>query len=231
MNKIFKTLLSPVFTIEDVPDTEKKTSDEDATVNKYVGKPQTNVNTNSQSDFQNTASTEYHPMQTVSSGDTEKYRKHFQEVMKNSNLPGPDYYELSTSLDSLSSVIADIRTRFISAYTVLAASGLTKEKVLSSGQSYLTDLDNDAQKFNGSLQQVREQEVDGQKAQIEANNKKIQELSLQIQQLNTDNMTINQKVLESEQKINSSKAGYELELNNMKKTISDNLAYINQFIQ
>ena len=114
---------------------------------------------------------------------------------------------------------------------MLTQNGLTKEKALSSGQAYLSVLDNDAANFNAALQKTRENEIEAPKAQIDANTKKISDLQAQIQQLNQDNMNINQDILKSDQRISSSKAGYEFELSNMKQTIQTNLNYIQQLIQ
>ena len=222
MNPILKGILSTVVTIDD--------NDE-----KVVQKQQTTNSVTSanpaQTDFSQNVQTDFHPMQTVAVGDTQKYKNHFQQLLKDSNLPGNDYYELNLSLDALSVAIPDERTRFIAAYTPLSLNGLTKEKVNSSAKSYLSALDQDAANFNQSLEQKKSQDVDGQKQQIDANNKKIQDLTAQIQQLNNDNLAIQQKVFESEQKINSSKSGYELELNNVKNKINNDLIKFNQFIQ
>ena len=175
MNKFGKAILGTVFTFEE-------TADKPATpATNNNSSANTNKQNDSQNDFSQTATPEYHPMQTAQVGDTQKYKEHFLKVMKDNNLPGPDYYELSSSIDSLIPVISDVKTRFMSAFTMLSATGLTKDKALSSAQTYLTALDNDAANFATSLQQVKAQEVDGQRAQMDANTKQIQDLNLKIQ--------------------------------------------------
>jgi len=221
MNSILKGILSTVVTIED---------DDKVVQKQQTSNPATNTNL-TQKDLSQSVQTDFHPMQTVAVGDTQKYKTHFQELLKEANLPGNDYYELSLSLDALTTAIPDERTRFIAAYTPLSLNGLTKDKVNSSAKSYLAALDQDAANFSQSLEQKRVQDVDSQKQQIDANNKKIQDLTAQIQQLNNDNLTIQQKVFESEQKINSSKSGYEFELNNVKDKINNDLIKFNQIIQ
>ena len=232
MNDFLKKGLGLVFTLKEVPD-------EDTTpTNKTTSIRPTSSN-DSQKDFTQSASVtplssefNYHPMQSsVVVGDTQKYKDHFNQLMDKSNLPGPDYYELSKTVDSLIDTIADSATRFKAAFKMLTQNGLTKDKALSSGQSYITVLDNDAVEFNAALEKTRTNEIDAPKAQIETNTKKIADLQAQIQQLNTDNMNINQEIIKSEQRISSSKAGYEMELNNMKQAIQTNLNYIQQFIQ
>ena len=222
MNKLFKNIVGTVFTTEETPD--KPVTNETPVLKK-------SPTNNSQSDFNQTPQTDYHPMQTVSIGDTQKYKDHFSQVMKDSNLPDPDYYEFNDSLESLAPVIPDIRTRIVSAFTVLAKNGLTKDKLLSSAENYITALDNDAQSFAGKLQQVRTNEIDAKKSKMEENLQKIQDLNAQIQQLQTENMSINQSVFESEQKLSSSQAGYNAELNNAKKVISDNINSIKTYLQ
>ena len=223
MNSIFKKVAGTIFTLEEVTETTKPTASTKTVVN------------DSQNDFKQVNNyqpqTDFHPMQSVAVGDTQKYKDHFNQLMKDSNLPGPDYYELSNTVDTLIGTIADSATRFKAAFKMLTANGLTKEKALSSGQSYLTVLDNDASNFNASLQKVRSNEIDAPKTQIEQNTKRMSDLQAQIQQLNTDNMNINQKIIESEQRIATSKAGYEMELSNMKNAINENLNFISQFIQ
>lgn len=226
MNKFGKAILGTVFTLKEVPDGQQQ---EIATKTKPV------VN-DSQSDFSQTNTYQpevnYHPMQATSViGDTQKYKDHFNDLMDKSNMPAPDYYELSKTVDTLVDTIADYPTRFKAAFKMLTANGLTKEKALSSGQSYLTVLDNDAANFSAALQKTRANEIDAPKSQIDANTKRISDLQAQIQQLNTDNMNINQEIIKSDQRIASSKAGYELELSNIKQAIQTNLNYIQQFIQ
>ena len=216
MNKILKSVLGTVLTIDEDDNTKTPT----VTTSKNV----------EQSNFVASSNVEYHPLNNVYTGDTQKYKEHFLQLLKDTNLPGNDYYELNMSLDALVAAIPDERTRFIAAYTPLAIQGLTKDKVNSTAKAYLSALDQDAANFNNSLEQKRNQDVDGQKQQVNTNNQKIQDLTSQIQKLNSDNNSITQKISESEGKISASKTGYDVELNNIKNKINNDLMKINTYI-
>lgn len=211
-------LMSSIFTV---------TEDDNVAVKENVTMPVTTNNFGTQNTFSTPTVNEF---QTQFVGDTQKYRDHFIKLMKEANLPGNDYYELNMTLEALFAAIPDERTRFIAAYTPLSLNGLTKEKVNATAKTYLGKLDEDASNFLTSLEQVRGKEVNGQKQQVENNNKKIQQLTNEIQSLNSENLNINQKIVESEQKISASKAGYEVEFNNWKNAILNNLNKINQYI-
>lgn len=125
-------------------------------------------------------------------------------VIEEQNFPGPDYLELKRAADSMSSVIPDENTRYISAYTVLKSSNnnFNKTVILNSIDKYIQFIENEKTDAQNQLSQIyqneigsRQNEIEKRVKLIEENKKKIEELNAQIMSASQEINTINGEML------------------------------------
>lgn len=127
----------------------------------------------------------------VNSGDGRPDSKFVNVLLKAidaADLDGFDYLEYKQSLQSLSKMDMDEKTRYQSAFAMAKTMGATPKSMVSSAQHYLKVLDDEQSKFNIALEAQREKQVGSRQAQladletsISQKKKKIQELSAQIE--------------------------------------------------
>lgn len=231
MHPLLKSGLGLLFTIqEDGADKKPASTPEKQTNNNNASTNSFSNTSNSQNSFQSNDFSNYNTPVNASI-DTGKFRQYFLDLMKKINFPGNDYYELNVSLEAMTQVIPDERTRFIAAFTPLKINGLTLQQINDSANAYVSALDDDAQKFNAAIEQNKKDNLGSQKKKIEDNNLKIQELTAQIQQLNQESNTIGAQIAQDEQQINASKTGYDIEYKNLRTKILNDLNKANQYLQ
>lgn len=134
----------------------------------------------------------------------DNYVNHFNTLMVDANLPGPDYYEYSKMIDNLGSV-PDIRTRHIAAFSGLQAQGVNKEVLLSTANQYISIFEEDKRGFNDALTGKSQQEIEARKQEIDNNDKQIQknaqiiaELSAQNEQLSVASVTLKNEIAQEQ---------------------------------
>ena len=107
---------------------------------------------------------------------------------KNPLFQGTDYKEFVDSKIDIDD-IADESIRYKTAYNVLKSTGLTKEKLLSTGQEYLNLIGRDLNAFLGAHGMQYQKEVKQKEQLIQ---KKVEELQVLTQRLNALKSEINQ---------------------------------------
>jgi len=95
----------------------------------------------------------------------DKFMAHFDELLKNSNLPGPDYYEFSKMVESMSSLTDEVRMP--AAFSALNVQGLTKDKLISTAKQYIEVIDNDSKNFSSALDTKVLAEIEKKKAGLQ----------------------------------------------------------------
>ncbi|MBI5916407.1 MAG: hypothetical protein HY842_13605 [Bacteroidetes bacterium] len=105
----------------------------------------------------------------------EKSIESLTRALEKNNLPGFDYLEFKLSLGRLAPMNLPEDTAFKSAFATASTVGLTKEKLLTTGQHYRKVLTDEKEQFSLALQNQlqkrvnsKQQEVEKLKAQIQA---------------------------------------------------------------
>jgi archaellum component FlaC len=138
---------------------------------------------------------------------------------------GTDYKEFVDSKLDIDS-IADEALKYKTAYNVLKSTGLTKEKLLSTGQEYLNLIGRDMNAFQSAHAQKYQKEV-GQKEKLVQ--KKAEELQQLVQRMNAVKTEINnltQEITVAKEKLDATKASFLLAGEKKQKEIEGELQKI-----
>ncbi len=119
--------------------------------------------------------------------------QYFEKLVDDANRSNPyfqgtDYKEFVDSKIDIDD-IADESLKYRTAYNVLKSTGLTKEKLLATGQEYLNLIGRDMNAFQGAHAQKYKKEVEQKEALIQ---KKAEELQALVQRMNNLKAEINQ---------------------------------------
>jgi uncharacterized coiled-coil protein SlyX len=170
---------------------------------------------------------------TVSSEEFEKFKKHFEDLMEQANLPGPDYYEFLKVEEKLENLIPDERTRFISAFASLSVNGLSKDILISSASKYIDVIEKDRAGFESALKQKTETEIGSRKTQIadaqtkiETANAKIQELTKELTEQQELIAELSRQITEVETAIKKNSEGFFIAHQAMMQTIQSDIQKI-----
>jgi uncharacterized small protein (DUF1192 family) len=95
----------------------------------------------------------------------EKFMNILLDAIDKANLPGFDYIEYKTSLQSLGKMNMDVPTKYQSAMAMAKTMGATPEKIIQAANQYLSVLKEENDKFlqavQGQKQKVAQDEKDG----------------------------------------------------------------------
>lgn len=148
--------------------------------------------------------------QNFSGGVDQNLITRLDEIFAQANQPGLDLYEFIVSLKKLDAKPIDERTKYETTYDIMSTSGLTKEMLIKSGQSYMSVFAEVKQEFekefassqqntvanlNAQADSVLQENAQLQK-QIEDINKKISENLVKMQQLRSDAATNESKLMQ-----------------------------------
>lgn len=170
-----------------------------------------------------------------------KPKKKFIEVLLKAldrkNLEGIDYIEFKESLKSLDSVIEDEPTRFKSAYAMGKSMGLTKDKLLKSGEYYIGVLKEENSKFQKTYKnqldlQVRskENEMNSLNVGIEKRKKQISQLKDEIRKMEAQLEKEKKNIASSNDKLLETKKSFEASYYMLMKQIQSDFEKIKQYI-
>lgn len=160
---------------------------------------------------------------------SDKFKVYFDNLFKESNFPGPDYFEFSRMIEAMSA-ISDEKTRFVSAFAGLSLQGLDKDKLVKTANQYMQMVDNDAKNFQTTVDKALQEKVIGKKKEMESTAKRVQELAREINDLNAKMEALTNDIRENEEKIHSNANTYKQESDNMKNRIAQDIQKINQYI-
>ncbi|HZH65633.1 MAG TPA: hypothetical protein VEY10_12140 [Flavisolibacter sp.] len=134
----------------------------------------------------------YSPAGTIA-GPLPEHEQYFEKLIADANSKNPlfqgtDYKEFVDSKIDIDD-ITDEALKYRTAFNVLKSTGLTKEKLISTGQEYLNIIGRDLNSFQGAHAGLYQKEVRQKEALIQ---KKAEELQTLTQRINTLKGEINQ---------------------------------------
>ncbi|MDQ6813153.1 MAG: hypothetical protein M3040_05420 [Bacteroidota bacterium] len=174
----------------------------------------------------------YSPAGTISKPLPE-HQQYFEKLIdeaneKNPLFQGVDFKEFINSKLDIQD-IQDEALRYKTAFNVLKSTGLTKEKLLSTGQEYLNIIGRDLNAFQGAQNLQYQKEVRQKELLIQ---KKAEELQALTQRLNALKAEINQLTNEidiTKERLNTAKNSFLLAGENKQNEIQTELEKINQY--
>jgi hypothetical protein len=168
-------------------------------------------------------------------GPLPEHEQYFERLIDEANarnplFQGPDYKEfVDTKVDI--DDIQDEAIKYQTAYNILKSSGLTKEKILSTGQEYLNLIGRDLNAFQSAHAQQYQKELRPKEELIQ---QKAQELQTLTQRLTTLKAEINQlskETILTTEKMNTTKNSFLLAGENKQKEIQTELQKITQYFK
>ncbi|RNI22682.1 hypothetical protein [Rufibacter latericius] len=162
-----------------------------------------------------------------------EHEQYFERLIDEANARNPmfqgtDYKEFVDSKVDIDD-IQDEAIKYRTAFNVLKSTGLTKEKLLSTGQEYLNLIGRDLNAFQSAHSQQYQKEVRQKELLIQ---KKAEELQTLTQRLNTLKAEINQITQDinvTKDKLNTTKNSFLLAGENKQREIQTELQKIAQF--
>ena len=160
----------------------------------------------------------------------EKFKNYFDQLFREANLPGPDYFEFAKMTQAMMA-IADEKSRYSAAYAGLSVQGLDKSKLLNTATAYLQILEKDAAYFSSTVDVALTEKVKGKQQEIIVKQQRIEQLSKEINDLQSQVLLLDDEVRENEEKIESNTGGYKAASENMRQQILIDIEKIKQHIQ
>jgi uncharacterized small protein (DUF1192 family) len=161
------------------------------------------------------------------------YQQHFEELIEEANAKNPLFQgtDLKEFIDSKVDVesIADEGARYKTAFNVLKRTGLTKERLIKTGQQYIAIIENDLKGFENAFAQQYKKDVEQVEQVLEQKNLELKTLNERIATLTQEIKQISATVAENKNRMNTNKSAFILAGENKKKELQAELEKINQY--
>lgn len=174
----------------------------------------------------------YAPSGTIA-GPLPEHVQYFERLIdeankKNPLFQGTDFKEFVDSKLDIDD-ITDEALKYKTAFNVLKSTGLTKEKLLSTGQEYLNLIGRDLNAFQGAHAQQYTKEVKQKEAIIQKKAEELQALTQRINALKGEINKITEEINLTKEKLNTTKNSFLLAGENKQKEIETELQKMNQY--
>ncbi|MEJ7738648.1 MAG: hypothetical protein WKF97_14560 [Chitinophagaceae bacterium] len=161
------------------------------------------------------------------------YQKHFEQLIeeanaKNSLFQGTDFKEFMDSKIDVEA-ITDEGTRYKTAFNVLKRTGLTKEKLLTTGQEYIKIIDSDQKGFEGAYALQYKTDVEQKEQLLRTKAEELKAVNDRIAALNQEMKQISQELGQSKDQLNANKNAFVSAAEDKKKEIQTELQKIAQY--
>ena len=174
----------------------------------------------------------YSPDGTLT-GPLPEHVHYFEKLIDDANARNPlfqgtDYKEFVDSKIDIDD-ITDEEIKYRTAYNILKSTGLTKEKLLSTGQEYLNLIGRDLNAFLSAHGQQYQKEVGHNEKVIEKKVEELQSLAQRINALKGEINQLTQEITITKEKLNTTKASFLLAGENKQNEIQTELNKIQQY--
>ena len=161
-----------------------------------------------------------------------EHKQYFERLIDDANAHNPlfqgaDYKEFVDSKLDIDD-IQDEAIKYQTAYNALKNSGLTKEKLLSTGQEYLNLIGRDLNAFQSAHAQQYRKEVRPKEEQIQQKAQELQTLTQRLTALKAEINQLTQEITLTKDKLNTTKNSFLLAGENKQKEIQTELQKIAQ---
>jgi hypothetical protein len=162
-----------------------------------------------------------------------QYQKYFEDLIEEANnknpiFQGTDFKEFIESKGDVEG-IADEATKYRTAFNVLKRTGLTKEKLVSTGREYVNIIDKDVQAFDSVYNDQYKVQVLQKEQQLQQKAQELQTLNEKIENLNKYMKQLSQDILSSKDRLNNNRSSFVAAAENKKKEIETELKKINTY--
>ncbi len=174
----------------------------------------------------------YSPGGTIT-GPLPEHQEYFEKLVEEANLRnllfnGADFKEFVDSKLDIDD-IADEALKYKTAFNILKGSGLTKEKLLSTGQEYLNIIGRDLNTFLSAFAHQYKKEVGKNEALIQKRAEELQALTQKATALKKEINQLTQEISLTKDKLNTHKNSFLLAGENKQKEIQTELQKIAQY--
>jgi hypothetical protein len=159
----------------------------------------------------------------------DRFAGHFDQLLSEANIPGPDYYEFSRMIGVMQG-IPDEGARYSAAFAGLQVQGLDKQRLLTTAGEYLRILATDADQFQQTVDAALQEKVHGKETEAEEKAGRIQALSQEILQLQQQISALQAEVHANKDKLTSGSSAYTAESGRRQQQIKNDIDKINQYI-
>ena len=180
---------------------------------------------NNASISQNINSSSFKP--SLSKEDMDKFEKHFEQLMNQANMPGPDYFEFWKMLEALENHVPDENARLSAVFASLSVQGLTKDKLLQTASTYKDIIEKDKANFDTAALQKSKSDIDARQQMAQNLEKKINEHAETIQKYTKEItefqlkiQTLKKEIVDEQNRIKTNKDGYYIAFNAMLQKIT-----------
>jgi delta 1-pyrroline-5-carboxylate dehydrogenase len=158
------------------------------------------------------------------------YLGHFKKLLKDENLPGPDYIEFAEGLDKMNNVPLSEQQKYENVYAVLSSMGLTVEKLQTSAVQYLKKIDTEVGTFNLEYKQKEKTEITEKQVVITTLEKENENLNKKIQDNHLKIAEIRKTMQETQQHLLVEQSAFQQAVNTMSQIINNHLSNIKSYL-
>ena len=157
------------------------------------------------------------------------------QILKDSNLPGPDYIEFKEFLDGLLEIGSiPEQAAYMGAYNQwvkLPNSGGNNKKILDSIQTYINILDKERDNYKTEEHNKITVEIDANNIKIESGLKKINELDVEMKKVTKEVNDLKQRNIDLTEKSSKSRILFENSLNYVKNMLNEVLTKLTTYVK
>ncbi len=174
----------------------------------------------------------YSPGGTIA-GPLPEHKQYFEKLIDEANIKNPlfqgtDFKEFVDSKIDIDD-ITDEAIKYKTAFNVLKSTGLTKEKLISTGQEYLNIIGRDLNAFQSAHSQQYQKEVRQKELLIQKKAEELQTITQRINALKTEINQLTQDINLTKDKLNTTKNSFLLAGENKQTEIQAELQKIAQY--